>query len=183
VKSSKNRFTTEKQVISLVNPEDCGKPIELDLSMTPDFTIENVLAEEEPVSPSSFTPNTVKNLKQGDVIELRNIYYDYNKWDIRSDAARDLNALAELMEKYPTMEIELSSHTDIRGSDSYNEDLSDKRAKSAVAYLAKKGIAQARMTARGFGESRPKNDCRFCTEDDHQENRRTEVRIVKLERK
>ena len=86
------------------------------------------------------------------------------------------------MQKYPGMEVELRSHTDCRGSDTYNQWLSQKRAESAVAYIIKHGIESNRITARGYGESMPVNKCVNgvqCTEEEHQMNRRTEFVVIK----
>lgn len=121
-------------------------------------------------------------VEKGDIIELKSIFYDYDKWNIRPDAASDLKDLVIIMKKYPSMEIELSSHTDRRGSSSYNQVLSTKRAVSAKAYIVNKGIRASRVEAVGYGEAKLKNECKLCSESDHQENRRTEVLITKFEK-
>lgn len=116
-------------------------------------------------------------------IRLDNIYYDLDKWDIRPDAARELDKLVAVMNDNPNIVIELSAHTDSRGSDSYNLSLSDKRAKSAAKYIVEKGgIDKSRITGKGYGESLLLNRCRNgvkCSEAEHQENRRTEFKVVK----
>ena len=78
------------------------------------------------------------------------------------------------------MSIELSSHTDCRGKDAYNLSLSEKRARSAVDYLIKQGIAKDRLTSKGYGETKPVEtcDCAKCSEDQHQRNRRTEFKVL-----
>lgn len=108
---------------------------------------------------------------------LENIYYDLDKYDIRADAAPELDKLVQLLKDNPTMVIELSSHTDTRGSDAYNMTLSQRRAESVVNYLTLKGIDADRMEARGYGErdliiQNAKN------EEEHQRNRRTEFTIL-----
>ncbi|MFD2936909.1 OmpA family protein [Spirosoma flavum] len=121
--------------------------------------------------------------KKGDVIKIDNIYYDLNKATIRSDAAIELNKVVTLLTKYPTMTIEMRSHTDSRATDKYNKILSSNRAKSAIAYLKSKGIASKRMVATGYGESALLNKCKDgvnCPEEEHQQNRRTEIKILKL---
>ena len=121
--------------------------------------------------------------KKGDVIKIDNIYYDRNKATIRPDAALELDKVVELLNKYPTMTIEMRSHTDSRATAKYNNTLSSNRAKSAVAYLKSKGIAARRMLAKGYGESKLLNQCKDgvnCTEEEHQQNRRTEIKILKL---
>jgi len=117
----------------------------------------------------------------GDVIELEHIYYDFDKANIRSDASVDLDKLADVLRRYPGMSIELSSHTDSRATDVYNQALSQRRAQAAVNYLVARGIATQRLTARGYGESQLRNNCADgnpCSEADHQRNRRTEFRVL-----
>jgi peptidoglycan-associated lipoprotein len=115
-------------------------------------------------------------------IELENILYDYNKADIRSESEEDLNYLADLLVKYPDMVIELSSHTDARGKDAYNKDLSQRRANAVVKWLnEKRGITPERLKPVGYGETMLKNQCGNnvqCTEEEHQVNRRTEFKII-----
>jgi outer membrane protein OmpA-like peptidoglycan-associated protein len=108
-------------------------------------------------------------------IVLNNIYYDYDKWDIRPDAEPTLNKLAEVLLQNPGIKIQLGSHTDCRGNDGYNQELSQRRAQSAVEYLISKGIKEERLTAKGYGESQPAATCACarCTESEHQTNRRT----------
>ena len=113
-------------------------------------------------------------------ITLDNIYYDYDKWDIRADAQPTLNKLAETLAQNPQIKIQLSSHTDCRGNDDYNAILSQKRAESAVNYLITKGIEPARLSAKGYGESQPavSCNCNKCTEAEHQANRRTTFKVL-----
>lgn len=113
---------------------------------------------------------------------LPNIYYDFDKYNIRPDAAKILNGVAVLLNRYPDVKVELGSHTDSRGGDAYNLWLSQKRAESAVAYLIKRGVAKERITARGYGETRLINRCANgvkCTVHEHQANRRTEIKRAK----
>jgi peptidoglycan-associated lipoprotein len=114
-------------------------------------------------------------------IRLNNIYYDFDDTKILSDAERDLNVLYDLMEEYPDMVIELSSHTDSRGTTPYNKDLSQRRANSAKEWLVREGIASERIQPVGYGESKLVNGCSNgvrCTEEEHQLNRRTEFKII-----
>ena len=114
-------------------------------------------------------------------ITLKKIHYSYNKCDIRPDAAIELNRLIKLLNDYPDMVIELSSHTDSRGSDDYNMTLSQCRADAAVNYLIKQGIQKNRLNAKGYGETKLLNGCKngvACTDLQHEENRRTEFTIL-----
>lgn len=119
----------------------------------------------------------------GDVLHINPIYFDLNKDNIRPDAAVELDKVVAAMNEYPTMAIELGSHTDCRGSDASNLDLSDRRAKSSADYIISHGIDRGRITGKGYGETRLKNACADgvkCTEAEHQLNRRTEFIIVKM---
>lgn len=118
---------------------------------------------------------------KGKIFRLKNIVYDFNEFNIRSDAALILNELVQIMHENPTLIIELGSHTDCRGVNEYNQKLSQKRAQSVVDYLTSKGIARNRMIAKGYGESVLLNKCADgvnCTEDEHQANRRTEFKVL-----
>src|SRR3546814_468043 len=95
----------------------------------------------------------------GKTFELEHIYYDFDKHNIRPDAAAILDELVRTLRDNPTLKIELSSHTDSRGSDVYNEALSQRRAQSAVDYLVTLGIARDRMVAKGYGETKLVNRC------------------------
>lgn len=113
-------------------------------------------------------------------IVLENIYYDYDKWDIRPDAEPTLNRLADVLRQNPTIRIQLGSHTDCRGNDGYNQTLSQQRAESAVNYLITKGIEGNRLAAIGYGETQPAAGCACsrCTESEHQINRRTTFKVL-----
>ncbi len=124
----------------------------------------------------------MKKIIQDEAIILENIYYDYDKWAIRSDAKPALNNLVTTLKRNPII-IELSSHTDSRGEDDYNYNLSQKRAESAVEYIIAKGIKSHRISAKGYGETMLINDCSNgvrCDESLHQENRRTEFKVVSI---
>lgn len=113
-------------------------------------------------------------------IVLENIYYDFDRWEIRSDAEPTLNELTELLAINTDLLIQIASHTDCRGTEEYNQTLSQRRAQSVVNYLIKEGINADRLIARGFGESQPAIDCicEECTEEEHQINRRTTFAII-----
>ncbi len=114
-----------------------------------------------------------------DRIELDPIYFDFDKSNITAKAAFELDKLVQIMNKYPEMMIKVTSHTDMRGSDSYNEALSDRRAKTTVQYVISEGIDASRISGVGMGEKEPKVDCGGgCTEEQFQMNRRSEFLIV-----
>lgn len=114
-------------------------------------------------------------------INLKNIHYDLDKSTIRDDAKTELDKLYQFLIDNPTIKLELSSHTDSRGSDAYNLKLSQERADAVVNYLVSKNINKTRITAKGYGETMLLNDCKNdvnCTESQHQKNRRTEFKVV-----
>ena len=114
-------------------------------------------------------------------IRLNNIYYDFDDDKILPDAEQDLEIILDLMDEYPEMVIELSSHTDAQGNDAYNQRLSQRRAQSAVDWLISHGIDPDRMQPVGYGEEVILNQCVNgvrCTDDEHRFNRRTEFKII-----
>ncbi|UXX80703.1 OmpA family protein [Reichenbachiella carrageenanivorans] len=115
-------------------------------------------------------------------IVLNNIYYDLDKANIKPAAAAELDKLVTLMKDNPTINIELSSHTDVRSSHEYNMNLSQRRAQSAVNYIASKGIEGRRMVAKGYGETKLIIKGAK-TEEEHQVNRRTEFKVTKYGKK
>jgi len=117
----------------------------------------------------------------GQIIELKNIFYDFDKSYIREDATGDLNKVVNLLQKYPGMKIELGSHTDARGSKIYNKGLAERRAKAAVEYIVNQGIPRSRIVAMGYGEQILKNPCGDCPEEAHQRNRRTEIKVLEID--
>ncbi|WP_080239144.1 carboxypeptidase regulatory-like domain-containing protein [Spirosoma rigui] len=133
---------------------------------------------------NSAQPVDLLMFAKGDIIRVENIYYSLNKATLRPEAAGELDKVVALMNKYPAMTIELRSHTDSRATAQYNRTLSTNRAKIAASYLVSKGIATRRVLANGYGESLLLNNCADgvnCSEEDHQQNRRTEIKIVRVE--
>jgi len=113
-------------------------------------------------------------------IVLNPIFFEYDKSNITQEGAFELDKLVQVMKSDMNMVILAKSHTDNRGSDKYNMNLSDRRAKATVQYVISKGIAASRITGKGFGETEPKADCKeTCTEEQHAQNRRAEFLIVK----
>jgi outer membrane protein OmpA-like peptidoglycan-associated protein len=111
---------------------------------------------------------------------VENIYYDFDKSNIREDAKPELDKLVRIM-KENMINVELGSHTDCRGSFEYNDKLSQSRAESAVNYIISTGIEKARIAAKGYGERQLINTCADgvnCTPEEHQANRRTEFKVT-----
>lgn len=129
--------------------------------------------------PDSLTTNI--KIKEGMIIELFHVYFDFDKYNIRADATNDLDTLYALMLEYPEMKGELGAHTDCRGTFKYNVNLSNNRAKSAKQYLVDRGISPDRLTYKGYGETKLKNRCADgveCSEKEHQRNRRVEFKVT-----
>lgn len=110
---------------------------------------------------------------------LQPIFFEFDKSNITAQGAEELDKLVEVMNEHPEMVIFVKSHTDSRGSDKYNLNLSDRRAKATVQYVISKGISKERITGQGFGETEPKVDCKKCTDEQYAQNRRSEFMIVK----
>ena len=111
-------------------------------------------------------------------IELNSIYFDFDKSNIKSEAAFELDNLVQVMIKYPEMTVSIESHTDSKGPSSYNQKLSDRRAKTTMQYVISKGIESTRLSAVGKGESNPVVDCSKCNDEEDQLNRRSEFIIT-----
>jgi outer membrane protein OmpA-like peptidoglycan-associated protein/tetratricopeptide (TPR) repeat protein len=128
----------------------------------------------------AFEISTLKNLEE--FLALKPIYFNYDKYDIRPDAALELDKVVSYLTKYPNLKIELGSHTDSRGKRGYNQSLSEKRAESTANYIKNRIKNPERITYKGYGESKLVNNCTnsvACAEEQHQLNRRTEFVIQK----
>ncbi|MCA0131178.1 OmpA family protein [Winogradskyella alexanderae] len=159
---------------------ECEENVELEVAME-DYDSKKVsvsgTSEEELAVQISLDP--IEKLIVEDKIELQPIYFDFDKSNITAQAAFELDKLVQIMNKYPELVVKATSHTDVRGTASYNNLLSERRAKSTVQYVISKGIDEARISAEGKGESELKVNCGGnCTEEQHQENRRSEFIII-----
>ena len=122
--------------------------------------------------------DTVPEFQEGQTFQDKT-GFDFDKWNIKPEAAAELDRLVGIMKENPTMRIAATSHTDERGTTQYNMTLSERRAKSMRDYVISKGIAADRIAATGKGETEPAVDCGAnCTEEEHQLNRRSEFVIV-----
>ncbi len=159
---------------------ECDADSELEVVME-DYDSKKVTVkgtnEEEVDVQISLDP--IEKLIGPEKIDLEPIYFDFDKSNITATAAFELDKLVQIMKKYPEMEIKATSHTDVRGSDAYNNQLSQRRAKSTEQYVISKGIDESRISAEGKGESELEVDCGSnCTKEQHQMNRRSEFIIV-----
>ncbi len=119
----------------------------------------------------------------GQVFRLNNVFFDFDKYNLRPESSVELDRVVAFLNEYPNVEIEMSAHTDSKGSDDYNMTLSDNRARSVRAYIISKGIAAGRIISQGYGETRPvagnANPDGSDNPDGRQLNRRVEFKILK----
>lgn len=126
----------------------------------------------------------IEKVEVGQKFVMNNIYYLFDKWDLLTESEAELDKLLKVLYDNPSWKVELSSHTDCRGTNKYNDLLSQKRSASAVGYITGKGIQTGRLIAKGYGEKQLVNHCKDginCTEDEHRLNRRTEFTILEME--
>lgn len=140
--------------------------------------ITNTKASQAPNVEIKLRP--IEKIIKEDRVVLNPILFDFDRYNIKPQAAFELDKLVELMKKYPNMIIKVEGHTDTQGNAEYNMELSKKRTQATVQYVISQGIDESRISGEGFGESRPVVDCGSdCTEEDHAKNRRSEFIIVK----
>ena len=144
------------------------------------FSTKNIAKDPENPTQEFLVEIELDKIFKNREIVLDNIYYDYNESFIRNDAKPTLNELADILLQNPAIKIELASHTDCRGREKYNQELSQRRAQAAVGYLISTGVAGERLTARGYGKNALLINCECddCSEEDHQANRRTTFKIL-----
>ena len=139
------------------------------------------------IDPANFGPinkvlmlSPIEKIIVNDKIVLNPIMFDYNQHNIKPQAAFELDKLVAIMKKYPNMEIKIESHTDHRGTATYNLELSNRRAASTKEYVISQGIESVRLTSEGFGKTKPLVDCGTnCSEEENSKNRRSEFIINK----
>ncbi len=157
-------YFTKREAITTIGKQPAQEELRRDTTITIDYKV------------------FMDKIKLDKEIVMNNIYYDFNKADIRDDAKPELDVLVQMLMDNPNITIELSSHTDDRGKHDFNVNLSQKRAEAAVAYIVSKGIDAKRITAKGYGETAPIVE-NATTEEDYQKNRRTEFKVTKYDKK
>ncbi|MFM7021780.1 MAG: OmpA family protein [Flavobacteriales bacterium] len=192
-------FDDKMQVLDSVKSDSLGRfafVVDPDLDFNLTGTKEKHLPGKNTVSTktdkdTAFADVVLNELAVGSdlakILKINPIYFDYDKFFIRPDAAVELDKIVAIMNEYPTMEIELGSHTDCRASKGYNFKLSDKRAKASAEYIRARISNPKRIYGKGYGESKLVNGCEcegtkksVCSEEEHQQNRRTEFVIIKM---
>lgn len=150
------------------------------------FYSENFVIDKDAAFKEIIKDIGLDKLEVGKKVVLKNIFYDYNKATLRPSSGNELNKVVELLNSNPKIKIEISAHTDSRGSDAYNDKLSQERAQSCVDFLSSKGINTSRLIAKGYGKKQllisDKEIEKIATEElkeeAHQQNRRTEFKII-----
>jgi outer membrane protein OmpA-like peptidoglycan-associated protein/tetratricopeptide (TPR) repeat protein len=171
-------------------PVECGKTYNV-RAENPDYRTKEVSVTIPKVDGKTNLPialdRSVCKVTIGDDLGkcfgIKNIYFDLDKSNIRSEAAIDLEKILAVLNEYPKMKLDIRSHTDSRATHQYNEALSDRRAKSTINWLIKNGIDKSRLTGKGYGETELVNKCSDgvpCTEEEHQANRRSEFIITAI---
>ncbi len=180
-KKNKKKFLTDKKGQLMLSRSDISgvDSIKVSFFNHSDFTWRDI-SEKFCVDTVKIDVVLIKN-QERDLINLDLILYDYDKFNLRQISKVELDKLVGYMKKHPGMKVELSSHTDSRGTAEYNERLSQNRSNSCVNYIISKGISSELIIAKGYGEYRLKNRCADgvdCSEEEHQQNRRTELHIL-----
>lgn len=158
IRSNKDGF--ENNEVSFTS--DSGKSTNFDVTVEMDPTKAEIVEVEDKL-----------------MISIENIYFDFNKWMIKTESTISLNKIVDVLNANPEMKIEINAHTDARGRDAYNMTLSKKRAASAMKYLISKGINADRLMSNGYGETQPLFDCGTqCSDEEHELNRRIEFVII-----
>lgn len=160
--------------------------ISKDTYLTQSFLFKEDLQERENINLNYRLNQTEVGMDIANAFGIKNIYFDFDKATIRPDAKVELDKIVKIMNDNPSLEIEFGSHTDCRGSASYNKQLSERRAKASAAYIKARISNPNRIHGKGYGETQLTNDCACegeeksdCTVQEHQANRRTEFRILK----
>jgi outer membrane protein OmpA-like peptidoglycan-associated protein len=169
---------------------ECGKTYYV-RAQKPEYTAKELKTTIGEENGKTYLPIALENAKckvtigddLGKCFNIKMIYFDLDKSNIRQEAAFDLEKILDVLNQNPTMKLDIRSHTDSRQTFKYNEALSDRRAKSTINWLIKNGVSADRLTGKGYGETQLVNKCADdveCTEEEHQLNRRSEFIITAL---
>jgi outer membrane protein OmpA-like peptidoglycan-associated protein len=169
---------------------ECGKTYNI-RAEKPEYTTKEQKVTIVETNGKTYLPITLEKAKckvtigddLGKCFGIKMIYFDFDKSNIREEAALDLEKILDVLNQNPTMKLDIRSHTDSRGTFKYNEALSERRVKSTIGWLIKNGVNSGRLTGRGYGENQLVNKCSdnvTCTEEEHQLNRRSEFIITAL---
>lgn len=171
------KFDEDSQVMKMVI-YDRGEEIELEVT---DGKVVYTRVEADEAIRLNDERNNPIAIRSDDLFVIRKVYYAFNSAELNADAQSELDRLATLLKNNPGLRASLTSHTDSRGTDAFNLELSNRRAAGCVAYLTAQGISANRLQAKGMGESKLLNRCTDeveCDEQDHAVNRRTELVLI-----
>ncbi len=173
--SFKSNSATGKYLVTLPSGKNYGIAVQREGYL---FHSENFILPADADYQEITKDIPLKKIEIGNAIVLKNIFFDFDKATLRPESYNELDRLLKLLTENPSIKVELSAHTDSKGSDEYNMKLSQNRAQSVVTYLISKGIPADRMIAKGYGETQPidTND----TEEGRQNNRRVEFKIISI---
>jgi len=159
---------------------DCNTPYSLTVSAD-GYTSSTQPLEKHPggKQDAKVVLDPIESIIKGDMVQLNDIYFEFDKSNITQEGATELNKLVAVMKAKPGIVISAKAHTDNRGSDEYNLNLSERRARAVVQYVVSQGIAEDRISGKGYGETQPRVNCIECTDEQHAQNRRNEFIIVK----
>ena len=164
-----------------------NKSVEKEISIQPNSPIVQTEKTDDKLVQITYPEGFVVGADLSKLLKINMIYFDLDKYNIRPDAALELDKIVAIMKQYPNMKIELTSHTDCRMPTDYNQRLSNNRARTSKSYLVAHGIKSARIVGKGLGETQLAVNCpcegeesSLCTEEQHQLNRRTEFIILSL---
>ena len=183
-----NKYQTNESgafVFEKINPNQTYRLQANAATYTPNETMVSVAIYDKETEANIALDQDSYKIQQGldlaKALSLRHIYFDLDKSNIRKDARVELEKIVEVLNQFPSLKIEIGSHTDSRQSKSYNQALSQRRAKSTLDYLVQRGINKNRLTAKGYGETQLINQCADgvkCSEAEHQLNRRSTFVII-----
>lgn len=192
-------YNDKRELVSTITTDSQGyyqTEVDVDANYTLEASAEKYIAQKIELTTKrpetgndiivDFALEPIKNLEALADVDINKVYFDFDKYNIRRDSARELDKIIELMLKtYPKMVIAIGSHTDSRGADDYNLRLSNNRALATYRYLIQNGVPKQRIANyKGFGEMElitPCDDGQQCTEKEHELNRRSEFAVVKMD--
>ena len=183
-KTSKNgKFESEVKNQKIDNNITFTAKIEKDGYISSSINIDEKASEKGEIVIDAKLHKLEAGIDIGKLVGVSTIYYELGESGVSEEAAKELNKVIQTMKDNPTIVIELGSHTDSRGDDDFNMNLSQERARKSVEYMIKNGIPKSKITYKGYGETQLVNDCgndADCSEEEHTQNRRTEFKILKF---
>lgn len=179
-KSTKKMLTNSENTYVVLTPQELAETDSIVANKINYYDSRLIWAKNDECKVDKILTLAMQKRTDSEFIKLENIYYDFDLWNLRPEGKLELDKLVRYMQQHPDLTVELGSHTDSRGSDSYNVRLAERRSKSCVSYIKSNGIPDDKIIAKGYGETQLVNNCSNgvkCSKEDHQLNRRTELKI------